>query len=291
MMRTHAKFSLVFLLVGFLAIPCAAADPAIQWHTDYATARKEAEKQKLPLMIVVSSDNCVYCRKMETSVFADAAVTKQLVPNFIALKIDAVKHPDFVKAMRVSLYPTTIMATSGGDVLAFLQGYIPADQFQGHTAKVLELAKAKQPAAPVTLTSRPKTNDPESPGIKPIPAAVIPQPPSSTDLLASARAAFKAERYGECLEHCESLLTLYKTSVEAPEAAKLSSEIRGNAERLAVAELQLDERNAANYVLLANTWLERGRPREAAVCLEKAIKLNPEGKHGEAARAKLAAMK
>jgi uncharacterized protein YyaL (SSP411 family) len=71
--RTASVFALLLATTGGVL----AADP-VQWRTDYPSARKEAEEKKLPLLVVVGTDQCVYCRKMEATTFADKDVLAQL---------------------------------------------------------------------------------------------------------------------------------------------------------------------------------------------------------------------
>ena len=52
--------------------PAPAADPLV-WPSDYATARRAADRQNLPLLVVIGTEQCVYCRKLEASL-ADAGV-------------------------------------------------------------------------------------------------------------------------------------------------------------------------------------------------------------------------
>ena len=94
---------------GSTAAVGTAADP-LTWRTDYATARQEAEKANLPLLVVVGSDQCVYCRKQETVTFADRHVTEFAAGRFIPLKLDGNKEAEFARAMRVTVYPTTVIA-------------------------------------------------------------------------------------------------------------------------------------------------------------------------------------
>jgi thioredoxin-related protein len=105
----------------------AAADP-ITWRKDYSTARTEALERGLPLLIVVGTDNCYYCRKLEAGPFRDPTVIAHLTDNFIPLKVDAHKEPTLARALKVQLYPTLVMAAPDGKIHAFIEGYLDADR-------------------------------------------------------------------------------------------------------------------------------------------------------------------
>jgi len=112
-----------------LALPSAAlaADPVV-WRSDYNSARKEAIEKGLSLCVVIGTDNCFYCRKLEGGPLRDAAIAAQLTNNFIPLKLDANKDPNIAKALKVQLYPTIVLAGADGKIHAFIEGYVEADR-------------------------------------------------------------------------------------------------------------------------------------------------------------------
>lgn len=167
----------------------AAADPvaAFRWRTDYVAARKEAEETKKPLLIVVGTANCVYCVKLDATTFADPEAAKLIAERFIPLKLDAAVNAEFVRAMRITLYPTTVVAGSDAKVYAYLAGYLDAAAFRDNAGKALALMPA--PARAVDVVAKP----PEPMPIKPAavttaePAVTVPPVPGSA--LAALEAA------------------------------------------------------------------------------------------------------
>jgi thioredoxin-like negative regulator of GroEL len=126
-----SRSALLFPLVtaAALAYPSSApaADP-VAWRTDYNAARKEATEKGLPLFVVVGSDDCFYCRKLEGGPLRDPTVAAQLAGNFVSLKIDATREPNLAKALRVQLYPTIVLAGPDGKIHSFIEGYIDAER-------------------------------------------------------------------------------------------------------------------------------------------------------------------
>jgi tetratricopeptide (TPR) repeat protein len=107
------------------------------------------------------------------------------------------------------------------------------------------------------------------------------------DLLAQAREAFKAERYGAALELCQILETTYKDRDEGRRGGQLAAEIRSSPEKLALACEHLNERLASMYATLGDTWLRRGDKEQAAACFEKAVHASPASLVARDAQAKL----
>jgi thioredoxin-related protein len=130
-----ARLTLILPLVtaAVLTIPrsAPAADPVV-WRIDYATARKEAVERGLPLFIVVGTENCYYCKKLEAGPCREAAVAGQLAKQFIPLKLDATRDPQLARALKVQVYPTLVLAAPDGKIHAFVEGFVEADRLLEH---------------------------------------------------------------------------------------------------------------------------------------------------------------
>jgi len=274
----------IVAFAGFIFSPGARAADPIPWFNDYVAARKEAEAKNRPMLVVIGSQDCFYCRKMEASTFTDPNIVAMVNTKFVALKIDAAANPEFAKAMRVSVYPTTILAGPDGTIHGFLGGYLAADQFQLNAQKALAAMPGKAPAPPIPLAIAPIPIAPIAPTA---PLALKPLAPTARELYARAKEAHQSERYGECLECCEELLANFNDEPEVRPTLNLLRLLQSNPETLARATEQLDERNAATYFALAGAWHKQGKFREAMACYEKAIKIAPNSKLAEAAHLKL----
>ncbi len=131
-----------------LALPTSAlaADP-VNWRTDYNAARKEATEKGLPLFVVIGSENCFYCKKLEGGPLRDTAVAGQLANNFIPLKIDATKEPALAKALKVQLYPTVVLAGPDGKIHAFIEGFVDAERLNEQLKRTVTTATTTDWAA------------------------------------------------------------------------------------------------------------------------------------------------
>ncbi len=136
--RAWVRMLGIVMTVLGIGPPVPAAEPKISWRTDYYTARKESEETGLPLLVQIGSEECFYCRKMESTTLIDPTISR-LVEGFIPLKIDGNKETQLVKQLSVQLYPTTVLASSDGTIHAFVQGYVSADTFKEHLVKTSEL--------------------------------------------------------------------------------------------------------------------------------------------------------
>src|SRR6516164_4561670 len=101
---TPALFALI-LIAGVpesaFGQPLRPKAEALHWRTDYNTARKEAAEKGLPLLIEIGTDECFYCRKLESVTFRDPAVAAMLAGDFVPLKVDANREPTLAQALKV----------------------------------------------------------------------------------------------------------------------------------------------------------------------------------------------
>ncbi|HEY1187715.1 MAG TPA: thioredoxin family protein [Gemmata sp.] len=369
--RLRVLFPLVTAAALWPALPAVAqpgrpaAVPKITWHTDYNTARKEAQDKGLPLLIVVGTDNCFYCRKLEAGPLRDPALAPMLATGFVPLKLDATRSPELAKALKVQLYPTTVLAAPDGKIHAFIEGYIETERLAeqmkrtvtavstsdwaardfNEASKALAAsdypravsllkgiareagdkpvgAKAKQLLADVErvaagkvagakqLEQRGRTAeavDALADAVRTFAGTQAAADAATAlagltdksevlqerrlrvarDLLAVARDDFRAGRLYDCMQKCEQLALAYSELPEAKAAGALLNDIKGNPERLAKACEQMNDRTAAMYMALADSWAQKGQSAEAVSCLKKVMALCPNTRHADLAQAEL----
>lgn len=129
---SFARFLMVAGLFAGVGGAALAGDDLVQWRGDYNGARKDAQAKGLPLVVVVGSENCIYCRKQDATTFRDPLLAELLNKQACAVKIDGNREPAFVQAMKIEIYPTTIIAAPDGKIVSFLQGYVTAEQLRDH---------------------------------------------------------------------------------------------------------------------------------------------------------------
>lgn len=369
--RLRVLFPLVTAAALWPALPAVAqparpaAPPPITWWTDYNTARKEAQDKGLPLLIVVGTENCFYCRKLESGPLKDPALAPMLTSGFVPLKLDATKSPDLAKALKVQLYPTTVLAAPDGKIHAFIEGYIETERLAeqmkrtvtavsttdwaardfNEASKALAASdypravtllkgiareagdkpvgvKAKQLIADVEkvaagkvavakqLEQRGQTGEAMDALAEAVRAYAGTQAASDAavaladladkpeivqqrrlriarDMFAVAREDFRNGRLYDCMQKCEQLALGYSELPEAKDANRLLAEIKNNPERLAKACEQMNDRTAAMYMALAESWSQKGQNVEAAACLKKVMALCPNPRHADLAQTEL----
>src|SRR5207302_3426539 len=91
-----------------------------------------------------------------------------------------------------------------------------------------------------------------------------------------------------CMDRCEVLASSFADLPEGAEAIQLAAEIKNNPQWMRQACESLSERLGLLYLALAETWLKKGQPHEAVLCLERVIQTFPGTRQAEAAQVRLA---
>jgi len=108
------------------------------------------------------------------------------------------------------------------------------------------------------------------------------------ELLAQAKEDFRAEQWLCCLDRCDLLVQSYGDLQEGGEALQLASAIRSNPEWMQKACEGMSARLGEMYLGLAESWLQKGQPQQAMLCLERVVRTFPGTRHAEAAQYRLA---
>ena len=101
----------------------AAAGPAMPWKTSYATALKDAESAKKPILFDFHTGWCPHCTRMDKTTWQDTALVELASKSFVVAKINADVEKAPVSRYRLSGFPTVIIAEPGGDQVLRLEGY------------------------------------------------------------------------------------------------------------------------------------------------------------------------
>ncbi len=118
-------------------------------------------------------------------------------------------------------------------------------------------------------------------------AQAQPRQRRARELLAQARESYRSQQYLDCLRHCEVLQTSFPDLDEGAEATQLAAEIKNNPEWMRLACDSLTDQLGTMYLNLAETWLKKGQPQQAVLCLEKVVQTLPGTRMSEVAQLRL----
>jgi thioredoxin-related protein len=140
MVRRPSLRMLLFAIVMACGTAASARGESIQWR-DWNTGIRDAEASKRPMLVDVYTDWCGWCRRMDKDVYARPDVRDYLSKRFVTVRLDAedetaalyegrkYSYRTLASRFRVTGYPTTIFLRPGGEHIANVPGYVPADRF------------------------------------------------------------------------------------------------------------------------------------------------------------------
>ena len=100
------------------------------WKTNHQEAWRSAQTEHRPMLLYISSENCVYCRKMVHDTLTDKSVAARIQEGFVPVNVVAKDNRMLVRKLRVKSYPTTVIISPRSVILDYIPGYVSADELK-----------------------------------------------------------------------------------------------------------------------------------------------------------------
>lgn len=116
---------LFFLLM--LSIGVFGAE--ITWNSSYDEALLKAKKESKPLMVVITSEQCRWCRKLESTTLQDEEIVARINTKFQAVNVTKDKST-YPKNLTAKMVPMSyFIDPSNGKVLYSIPGYWGSEDY------------------------------------------------------------------------------------------------------------------------------------------------------------------
>ncbi|MBL8819407.1 MAG: thioredoxin family protein [Planctomyces sp.] len=120
-------------------------EQGVQWIVSPKDAMHAVEVQQRPMLIYLTGEQCVWCRKLERSTLSDESITATIQQRFVPLKVDGAKHADLMKNLQVRGLPAMLVVAPDGSVLHRIVGYVEPDELSEALNSSLLRHKASKP--------------------------------------------------------------------------------------------------------------------------------------------------
>ncbi|MCH2115100.1 MAG: thioredoxin family protein [Pirellulales bacterium] len=106
-------------------------------QTDLQKTWKTAVARRKPMLVMFTSDHCMYCNKMLAATYDHPAVQRMLAGRTETVLAHADDYRNLTKKLGIRSYPTSMLVSPDGEVLEFLEGYVDAKSFAQRVGPIL----------------------------------------------------------------------------------------------------------------------------------------------------------
>ncbi len=116
----------IFLLMVFTV---SVFGTEITWNNSYEQALAKAKKESKPLMVLITSEQCRWCRKLENTTLQDEEIVARINAKFQAVNVtkDKSVYPKNLSAKMVPM--SYFIDPSNGKVLYSIPGYWGSEDY------------------------------------------------------------------------------------------------------------------------------------------------------------------
>lgn len=112
----------------------------IGWSDSYTEALAKAKKESKPIMLVITTEQCRWCRKLEATTFSDEEIIKRVNSHFIPVHVTRDKSI-YPKHLSAKMVPMSYFLDAEGKVLNSMPGYWPAEDYHSILDDALRKSK------------------------------------------------------------------------------------------------------------------------------------------------------
>jgi hypothetical protein len=114
-----------------------AGQPQAAW-LPYTTGKELAAREKKPMIIVVVSNQCAWCRKLEQETLTNARVVA-CCKECVCSQVTVEDEPGFARALGVRSFPQTIVVSASGNETGRILGYVYADRYAAELDRLRQI--------------------------------------------------------------------------------------------------------------------------------------------------------
>lgn len=127
----------ILLLTLFVATLFGAD---IAWQDTFAAAQAKAKKESKPMLVIITTEQCRWCRKLEATTLSDDDIISKINTRFVPVHVtrDKSVYPNVLTAKMV---PMSYFLDGNGKVLHSIPGYWTAEDYSSILDDALRKAK------------------------------------------------------------------------------------------------------------------------------------------------------
>lgn len=116
-------------MVLWLAMPLWLMGAEINWSGSFAQAQVKAKKESKPMLVIITTEQCRWCRKLEATTLEDDTIISTINSKFSAVHVTRDKSV-YPKNLTAKMVPMSYFLDPNGKVLYSMPGYWPTEDYQ-----------------------------------------------------------------------------------------------------------------------------------------------------------------
>lgn len=112
-----------------LMLPLWLMGAEINWNANFAEAQAKAKKESKPMLVIITSEQCRWCRKLESTTLEEPSIVNQINSRFSAVHVTRDKSV-YPKNLTAKMVPMSYFLDSDGKVLYSMPGYWSSEDYE-----------------------------------------------------------------------------------------------------------------------------------------------------------------
>lgn len=126
------------LLLALLSVALFGVE--IGWEDTFAAAQAKAKKESKPMLVIITTEQCRWCRKLEATTLSDDEIISKINTRFVPVHVTRDKSI-YPKTLSAKMVPMSYFLDGNGKVLYSMPGYWPVEDYQSILDDALRKAK------------------------------------------------------------------------------------------------------------------------------------------------------
>lgn len=126
------------LLLALLSAALFGAE--IGWEDTFAAAQAKAKKESKPMLVIITTEQCRWCRKLEATTLSDDEIISKINTRFVPVHVTRDKSI-YPKTLSAKMVPMSYFLDGNGKVLYSMPGYWPVEDYSSILDDALRKAK------------------------------------------------------------------------------------------------------------------------------------------------------
>lgn len=112
----------------------------IAWNDSFSAAQAKAKKESKPMLVIITTEQCRWCRKLEATTLSDDEIISRVNTQFVPVHVTRDKSV-YPKTLTAKMVPMSYFLDGNGKVIYSIPGYWTTEDYQSILDDALRKAK------------------------------------------------------------------------------------------------------------------------------------------------------